>query len=414
MSSAIQTAYGSNISETPSSTYFYAGWNTTGFEAYRAIDNSMNTHYKTSNAFSSANGTAVSGTTFTYTNASGSDTGHRIIVDISQSITVKGYHIALPATSDPSKNMLREWVLIGIPGNNTWSNLLSGGNTGVLLHRGQLNTQPDTSTDVYIQYNNLMSNTTAFRVYVLLLTKSFGTDVKISGFDMFYANTNTYTLPKYTRPIITRDYVFHPNPVIGQYHTPCIITDLSNNVVSNNTIPSAPTLVSNYGTNTLYHTRTINGVLTRSGNQQTISGFGYDGNTMFATTTGGGVLAMTNDNANTFLGFDNSFNSSTLISGLSAIRSSCFNRNYVLFGGEGGSVITYNTLNTGAPSTWYNTNANGLFTTVNGLASNSGYGYVYSPNAIYLNAGDKLSVITPKTKNQNVAGTSISFDLYKP
>jgi hypothetical protein len=417
MSSAIQTAYGNNITSNPSSTYFYADWNISGFEAYRAIDGSMNTYYKTSNAFSTTNGRKPTATQFTYTNTIGIDTGHRIIIDVSQSITIKGYHIAFPTNNDPSNNILREWSLIGIPGNNTWSNLLAGGNIGVLLHRGAFNTPPTTTNDVYVQYVNLMNNTTAFRVYVLLLTQSFYTDVKIANFDMYYENANTYILPKYTRPIVTRDYVFHPNPVINEYSTPYIISGLlSNSVFPINSVTAPATYTSFYDTNTQlqFFNRTINGALTRSGNQQTVSGYGFDGNTMFATTTGGGVLAMSSDSANAYLEFDSSFNGATLSSGLTTIRGCCYNRNYVLLGGTGGSVITYNTLNTGAPSTWYNTNADGLFTTVNGLASNSGYGHVYTPNAIYLNAGDKLSVITPKTKNQNVNGTSISFDLYKP
>jgi len=69
-------------------------------------------------------------------------------------------------------------------------------------------------------------------------------------------------------------------------------------------------------------------------------------------------------------------------------------------------------LKTGAESSWYTTNANDLFTTVYGVASNSGYGMNISPNALYLNRDEKLSLVTPKSYNQYLEPeTTITFNV---
>jgi hypothetical protein len=97
---------------------------------------------------------------------------------------------------------------------------------------------------------------------------------------------------------------------------------------------------------------------------------------------------------------------------MTTVYSSCYNTHFSLFGGTGTNVITYNTLREGVTPTWYATNANSLFTTVYGVSSNSGYGMTVSPNALYLNEGEKLSLVTPKSYNSYIEPeTSVTFNV---
>ena len=413
VSSGIQLGYGSNISTDPSSTLFYAGWNMSGYEPYRMFDQSANTHYKTNAAFSSANGSALNGKIFQYNNVDGSGVGHPIIMNTSQSITLKGYTLSLPQLSDPSKNVLREWVLLGISGNDTVSNIINTQTPYVadLLHRGYLETLPQSDSN-YTATISLTSNTTAYSIYVLLLLSSFSTDVKIAHLDLHYESPHTGVLSRNVRPVITPLGILHPNPRNGLVDTPYILTDHSLNIINDSRVSYTLTVVNEYGTNVSHYSQNINPVFKGLTSQTQITGNSFDGKNNVVSSSDGQIIYLDNTQSNSQYQFDNSFNGSVIQSGLNVIYSNVFNNNFVLLGGSGGSVITYGLLETDVSPTWYTTNANGLFSTVYGLASNSKYGFVYCPNAIYLNRGDKLSVVSPYTYNQNnLMDKSITINL---
>jgi hypothetical protein len=74
---------------------------------------------------------------------------------------------------------------------------------------------------------------------------------------------------------------------------------------------------------------------------------------------------------------------------------------------------SYGVLNENVLPTFYPNNLSSLFTTINGLASNSGYGFVVSPNKMYLKEDERLSVVTPKYNDAALSSdTSISFNVY--
>jgi hypothetical protein len=90
------------------------------------------------------------------------------------------------------------------------------------------------------------------------------------------------------------------------------------------------------------------------------------------------------------------------------INAACYNRKFILIGSSYGIFNEYTT------PTFYANNLSSLFTTINSLASNSGYGFVVSPNTIYLEEGERLSVVTPKFYDNEISpDTSISFNVYK-
>jgi hypothetical protein len=142
-----------------------------------------------------------------------------------------------------------------------------------------------------------------------------------------------------------------------------------------------------------------------------ITGSSFDGFNHLITSTSG-IAYLSNDSAIGALNFDTSYNAITIQPNMSTVYSSCYNTHFTVLGGTGTNVLTYNTLREGVLPTWHATNANNLFTSVYGVASNSGYGMVVSPNAIYLNEGEKLSLVTPKSYNSYIQPeTSITFNL---
>jgi hypothetical protein len=72
--------------------------------------------------------------------------------------------------------------------------------------------------------------------------------------------------------------------------------------------------------------------------------------------------------------------------------------------------IAYNKINF---SNKFNSSFSKMFTSVNGISSNSGFGFVHKPNAIYLNPNEKLSIITPKYyTNSIIPPTNITMNIY--
>ena len=138
----------------------------------------------------------------------------------------------------------------------------------------------------------------------------------------------------------------------------------------------------------------------------------FDGLNHLVFSTSGEIAYLSNTASNTNLNFDNSFNGVVIAGSTKAINAACYNRKFILFGDASGS-IRYGILNANTPPTFYSTNASSLFSTIYGLASNSGYGFVVSPNTIYLKEDEKLSIVTPKFYDSALSSdTSISFNVY--
>lgn len=194
------------------------------------------------------------------------------------------------------------------------------------------------------------------------------------------------------KPIILKNAVLHPGTT-NTYQ----LTDLCLNLISNNNING----------------NTINPVIYGAGTGF-VTGSTFDGQNHLVTTSDGSITYLSNTASITNLVFDNSYNGSTLSSGLTAAYASCYNTKFIILGGTGSSPITYNVMNNTPISTWYSTNTSSIFTTVYGLGSNSRYGPVVCPNTIYMTQNDSLSLVTPKFYNQSmIPETSVTFN-YKP
>jgi hypothetical protein len=64
-------------------------------------------------------------------------------------------------------------------------------------------------------------------------------------------------------------------------------------------------------------------------------------------------------------------------------------------------------------SSWYSIDATFASGSVLALVSNSGLGFVSPPNTIYMNPGEKLSIVAPKFYDENMEkrGATFNFSL---
>jgi hypothetical protein len=220
--------------------------------------------------------------------------------------------------------------------------------------------------------------------------------VSVADIDFFTTDASSNSLDLRQKPIVLRDVVLHPTQLLsvdGSRPNIYQITDLSGTVLQNGYIHGS------FANNIVYGCE--------SGR---ITGSSFDGINHIITSTSG-ISYLSNESAISGLNFDTSYNSGNLNASMTAVYSSCYNTHFSIFGGQGTNVITYNTLREGVTPTWYATNANNLFTTVYGVASNSGYGMTVSPNTLYLNEGDNLCLVTPKSYNPHVEPeTSVTFN----
>jgi len=129
----------------------------------------------------------------------------------------------------------------------------------------------------------------------------------------------------------------------------------------------------------------------------------FDGENFIAFDTSNNVYQLTDLSAN-FQKIDISCN-------LTNIYDSTFNEKIVIIGGiDPSGCIAYNKINF---SNKFNYSFSKMFTSINGISSNSGFGFVHKPNAIYLNPNEKLSIITPKYyTNSIIPPTNITMNIY--
>lgn len=242
------------------------------------------------------------------------------------------------------------------------------------------------------------SNTTAYSYYRIVFNTNFdGYYVSVAEFALF--DGGSQQLDRYIRPIVLKDIVLHPTRILsvdGTVPSICRITDLSGNLNRKGILHWG-----RYVNNTVYGLTAEPAATT------------FDGCNHLVFSTSGKVAYLSNAESNTSLNFDNSFNGVVIAGSANSINAACYNRKFILFGDSAGS-IRYGVLNANTPPTFYPTNASSLFSTIYGLASNSGYGFVVSPNTIYLKADERLSVVTPKFYDSALSSdTSISFNVYK-
>lgn len=384
-----------------------------------AIDNSMNPTTST-NWLSSANtyntttgvnnGISPPTTYYTLPNyTSQTISGEWIQIQFNNSIFIKYYQLSWFINGTNNTSIPREWYLLGTNDGDL--------NNWILLDYFTFNTSagssppPPNNTYKYpffVKLQNIYNNNNAYAYYRFVFPSIFpsGTisNTFISELDLFQNSPTSDIISPYIKPIVTKTHVLYQTnitrfSVITGEQTVYQVADLCGNLINNCYI------------NNGYYT---NNIIFGAGSNN-ITSTCFDGQNMVATTLNGKITYLNNNSLNTTLNFDISLNGTNIVTNINSnIYSSCYNGQRIILGGYGGNVITYNTMNSvGSSNIWSKSlNANSIFTKVNGLASNPGFGFQYIPNRIYLNPGEQLSVISPKNYNSCLSSkNTISMDL---
>ena len=200
---------------------------------------------------------------------------------------------------------------------------------------------------------------------------------------------------RYLKPIVTKTNILFQT-LSGEQNT-YQVADLYGSLVGNTQLNNG------YSTENILHGNSI------------ITSSCFDGESLILTALNNKVYYINNHSLNTDLKIDLSINGIPIQQNISNnIYTSCYNGKRIIIGGTGGNVITYSSpLNESPDAQFYNSlNANSLFSSVYGLASNPGFGFLYIPNRIYFNPGDKVSVVGPKSYNPQINNSTISMNLY--
>jgi len=319
--------------------------------------------------------------------------GEWIEVQLQNSRICKGYYLILSTNS--ATNNPRSWQLMGRNAvTDAWTAL-----GDVFSYSREAYPNNSWKYPLIVEYAS-NANAASYSYYRMVFLSSFGGD-SIEVVELGLLSDSTKTLSRFVRPIVLRDYILHPLRVFsaddGLTPNVCRITDLSGALMQN-----------------FVHSQFVNSIIYGLDYEPTACAF--DGANHIVCSASGQLSYLSNTSAITNFNFDNALNSVTINTGMAgaAIYAACYNRKYFLLGGAGGA-ITYGSLSSSniAP-TFYPTNASSMFTNVYGLASNSGYGFITSPNVMYFKEDDKLSVVTPKFYDSALsADTSISFNVYK-
>jgi len=318
--------------------------------------------------------------------------GEWLQVQLTSSQVCTNYYVVL-SIADGSSNP-QTWSLLGSNDQSSWTTLDT-------FNYGPTAPNNDWGYPYVCLPLSIASNTTAFSYYRLVLTSSFGynaTWVSVTEFALF--SSGEKQLDRYIRPIVLKDLILHPTRILsvdGAYPNIYRITDLSCNFIRNGVVHGEQ-----------FVNNTILGLSAEP------SATVFDGYNHIVCSRNGEVSYLSNAASYSNLNFDVSLNSVSISPNITgAINAACYNCKFVLLGGASGA-ITYGLLNDNSPPTFYSTNASSLFTTIYGVASNSGYGYVVSPNRIYLQEDERLSLVTPKFYDNALSSdTSISFNVWK-
>ena len=384
-----------------------------------AIDNSMNPTTST-NWLSSANtyntttginnGLSSPTTYYTLPNyTSQTISGEWIQLQFNNSIFIKYYQLSWFLTGTNNTSIPKEWYLLGTNDGDL--------NNWILLDYFTFNTSAGSSPPppnntynypFFVKLQNIYNNNNAYAYYRFVFPSIFpsGTisNTFISELDLFQPSPTSDIISPYIKPIVTKTHVLYQTnitrfSVITGEQMVYQVADLCGNLINNCYINNG------YYTNNIIYGAGSNNITSTC----------FDGQNMVATTLNGKITYLNNNSLNTALNFDISLNGTNIVTNInSTIYSSCYNGQRIILGGYGGNVITYNTMNSvGSSNIWSKSlNANSIFTKVNGLASNPGFGFQYIPNRIYLNPGEQLSVISPKNYNSCLSSkNTISMDL---
>lgn len=235
----------------------------------------------------------------------------------------------------------------------------------------------------------------AYSYYRIVFTSSFGSD-HISIAEVVLYDSGAKQLDQYIRPVVLKDCILHPTRILsadGIKPNIYRITDLSCNLIRSGIIRG--------GTH-------VNNAIYGLTSEPVAAIFDGENHVVFSIS--GEVAYLSNVASNTGLNFDTSMNG-TNIQGLSSpVYAACYNSKFILVKSSYGVFDRSDNL---VPQ-FYPSNLSSLFTDVKGLASNSGYGFVVSPNTIYLREDERLSLVTPKFYDGALMpDTSISFNVYK-
>lgn len=383
------------------------------YSAYLACDNSMNPTNTTEWRSNAATYNATTGlntnltTTTFYTVGSttvNSISGEWIQIDASAAVVPIYYHLSWYLDIASSYfTVPKQWYLFGSNDTTTWRQL------DYFIFDSSAAPTNISNFPYLIQIRNISSNTAAYRYFRVVIPSIFPngslTFARISALDIFYANANSFTLPRFLEPIVTPTNILFQTNIIPFStatgpQTVYQVTDLSCNLLQS--------------VNGGYFTTDI---IKGAGNNP-ITSCTFDGQYLMTTPLQGNICYMNTQSVNTNLNFDTSLNGATFNTNISGnVYTSAFNGQRLILGGSsngGGNVITYGPTLYNNPTTSFAStiNANSLFTNVYGLASNPGFGPIYIPNRIYFSPGEKISIVAPKAYNQALTNnTTISMNM---
>lgn len=296
----------------------------------------------------------------------------------------------------------KSWYLLGANSDNpSYWNIIDN-------YQFSLSTPPSYGPNGYFAVPIVLNNnTTAYQYYKILFTSTFNNgstyasyNTRVMEVDLFYTNNKTTTINPRIKPFITPNGVSYPIRMKKNLYNFLIYADQTNT----QTIPI-------YGSS--YYNTDI------SCGQGVITGSAYDGTNCIIVSD-----VETGFNMSYTADFGKNWNNTTITTENieMQIYGAAFNSNYFIIGGNSttssGNVLLYGSSKNGI-DTWYPClNAKKIFTKVWGISSNSGYGYIVPNNSLYLNVGDKLNIITPKTYPSTVKTgdiqMTINLNTYKP
>ena len=358
-----------------------------------AFDNTWTTEWRTASASYDAMGSPTNCAFSTaIDSAANTVSGEYIQVAASSPITIKYYLLVFNVSG--GYETPKSWYLLGA---NTaapdyWNTIDS--------RSFSLTSPPSYGPNGYYTVPISISPATAYQYYRLLITGTFNTGAvaasyyaRITEMDLFYDGTSTNSAR--IKPVITPNGVSYPIKLNNRAFL--IHADQTNAQIS-------PPI---YGTS--YYSSDISGV------GGIISASAYDGtNCIIASpATSGKNMYYTANFGKTWTSMTTTTESNNI-----QIYGAAFNGTYFIIGGNSapsstsGNVLMYGKTENGI-NTWYPClNAKKIFTRVWGVASNSGYGYTVPNNSVYLDLGDKMNIITPRSYPSGAAAdTQMAFNL---
>lgn len=322
--------------------------------------------------------------------------GEYIQISAESSVILKNYLMIFNISGDALYETPKSWYLLGAETSNpTYWNILD-------TYNFDLSEPPSYGPNNYYAVPLIIKNNySSYQYYRIVFTKTFNTGsiyssyhARVMEIDLFYSNINTNKINYYIKPIITPNGISYP--IRMKNHNFLLYTD------ETNTLINSPIYgISYYNTDISCGTGLITG-----------SAFDGTNNIIISNSNTKTIMSYTGDFGKTWNGTTITTEKIEMI-----MYSATFNSKFFVIGGNStttsGNVLLYGKTENGL-NTWYpSLNGNQIFTNVWGVASNSGYGFTVSSNSIYLDLGDKLNIITPKTYPLNIKSmeTELLFNL---